>query len=78
MLESSFLTHLQTIFGKLPSNRQTLIFGATISDAMKRLSEIATNEVFIWEASTEYVYTKLINNVPSLVEFLKLTFILGT
>lgn len=53
LLESSFSADLETIFTELPLERQTLVFGATITDTMKRLVEVARSDAFTWEAVAE-------------------------
>ena len=53
LLEDNFGDQLQIIFSKLPKNRQTLLFSATITDTIKKLQEISTKPPFVFEADTE-------------------------
>jgi ATP-dependent RNA helicase DDX49/DBP8 len=53
LLEDNFGDQLQTIFNILPKKRQTLLFSATITDTIKKLQELSSNEPFIFDAQTE-------------------------
>lgn len=53
LLEDNFGDQLQVIFSKLPKNRQTLLFSATITDTIKKLQEISTKPPFVFEGQTE-------------------------
>lgn len=53
LLESSFSNDLETILAEITTKRQTLIFGATITDTMKRLSDIAVSDAFKWQMVSE-------------------------
>lgn len=53
LLKSSFSNDLETIFEKIPTERQTLLFGATITDTMKRLSDVARSDAFKWQPVSE-------------------------
>ena len=41
----SYLQQLKRIFEELPKNKQTLLFSATITDTLKKLQEVALNNV---------------------------------
>uniref|UniRef100_A0A8C6IN87 RNA helicase n=1 Tax=Mus spicilegus TaxID=10103 RepID=A0A8C6IN87_MUSSI len=47
---TDFTTDLETILAAVPARRQTLLFSATLTDTLKELQGLATNEPFFWEA----------------------------
>lgn len=47
---TDFTTDLETILAALPARRQTLLFSATLTDTLRELQSLATNEPFFWEA----------------------------
>ncbi len=52
MLDGSFDEQLATIFKALPSKRRTLLFTATISEDLKKLTEVSMKKPFVFDAST--------------------------
>lgn len=50
LLSGDFDKQLQTIFGVLPKQKQSLFFSATITDTIEKLKEVTGNEVFLYEA----------------------------
>lgn len=48
-----FDEQLKIIFDALPKKRQNLLFSATITDALEKVKEVASNKVFMWEAPAE-------------------------
>ena len=53
LLDPSFSADLEVIFSALPSARQTLLFSATMTEALSRLKALAPNKPFFWEAPAE-------------------------
>jgi ATP-dependent RNA helicase DDX49/DBP8 len=53
LLGGQYDDQLETIFGKLPKDRQTLLFSATITDALNRLQELAIRKPFFWEDTAD-------------------------
>lgn len=53
LLEGTFDTQMKTIFAALPKTKQTLLFSATITDTLEKVKEVATNDVFLFEAPAE-------------------------
>ncbi|XP_052608615.1 probable ATP-dependent RNA helicase DDX49 isoform X1 [Peromyscus californicus insignis] len=47
---TDFTTDLETILASVPARRQTLLFSATLTDTLKELQGLATNQPFFWEA----------------------------
>lgn len=45
LLGGAFDEQLQTIFSRLPTQRQTLLFSATMTDALDTVKQVATNQV---------------------------------
>ncbi|XP_051828253.1 probable ATP-dependent RNA helicase DDX49 isoform X1 [Antechinus flavipes] len=50
---TDFTKDLEVIFDAAPTQRQTLLFSATLTDTLKVLQGIAANKPFFWEAQTE-------------------------
>lgn len=55
LLESCFEDDLEIIFSNITSNRQTLLFSATLTDSLNRLKELSTKALHCWIAPTESV-----------------------
>ncbi|XP_054263607.1 probable ATP-dependent RNA helicase DDX49 isoform X2 [Macrosteles quadrilineatus] len=53
LLNGAFDEQLQTIFSCLPKQRQTLLFSATMTEALDTVKQVATNQVLLWEAESE-------------------------
>ena len=53
LVESSFAEDLDVIFSALPAKRQTLLFGATLTDNLKRLKDFAHGDTYFWQASVK-------------------------
>lgn len=51
--DSGFAEQLEIIFKKLPSKRQTLLFSATMTPAIRQLQESSKEKVFSWSQQTE-------------------------
>lgn len=47
---TDFTVDLETILGAVPARRQTLLFSATLTDTLRELQGLATNQPFFWEA----------------------------
>ncbi|XP_037067757.1 probable ATP-dependent RNA helicase DDX49 isoform X3 [Peromyscus leucopus] len=47
---TDFTADLETILASVPARRQTLLFSATLTDTLKELQGLATNQPFFWEA----------------------------
>lgn len=47
---TDFTADLETILSAVPARRQTLLFSATLTDTLKELQGLATNQPFFWEA----------------------------
>ncbi|XP_049733452.1 probable ATP-dependent RNA helicase DDX49 isoform X2 [Elephas maximus indicus] len=47
---TDFTTDLEVILGAVPARRQTLLFSATLTDTLRELQGLATNQPFFWEA----------------------------
>ncbi|OBS64710.1 hypothetical protein A6R68_06765 [Neotoma lepida] len=47
---TDFTADLETILASVPAHRQTLLFSATLTDTLKELQGLATNQPFFWEA----------------------------
>ncbi|KAM8960084.1 putative ATP-dependent RNA helicase DDX49 [Pelodytes ibericus] len=50
---TDFTQDLQVILGAVPSQRQTILFSATLTDTLQELKSIAMNKPFFWEATSE-------------------------
>ena len=53
LLDPSFGDDLQVIFDNVPSERQTLLFSATLTDTLQELRELSSNEPFYHEVKSE-------------------------
>ena len=53
LLEKNFSEDLEVIFNALPQKRQTLLFSATLTDAMKELQKLATRKPYFFEVASE-------------------------
>lgn len=53
LLESSFSDDLQVIFDNVPTERQTLLFSATLTDTLQELRELSSNEPFYHQVKSE-------------------------
>ncbi|XP_039084300.1 probable ATP-dependent RNA helicase DDX49 isoform X1 [Hyaena hyaena] len=47
---TDFTADLETILSAVPARRQTLLFSATLTDTLRELQGLATNQPFFWEA----------------------------
>lgn len=47
---TDFTMDLETILAAVPARRQTLLFSATLTDTLRELQGLATNQPFFWEA----------------------------
>lgn len=47
---TDFTVDLEAILAAVPTHRQTLLFSATLTDTLKELQGLATNQPFFWEA----------------------------
>ena len=47
---TDFTVDLETILAAVPARRQTLLFSATLTDTLRELQGLATNQPFFWEA----------------------------
>lgn len=47
---TDFTVDLEAILAAVPARRQTLLFSATLTDTLKELQGLATNQPFFWEA----------------------------
>ncbi|GAB5567951.1 probable ATP-dependent RNA helicase DDX49 [Prionailurus iriomotensis] len=47
---TDFTADLETILAAVPTRRQTLLFSATLTDTLRELQGLATNQPFFWEA----------------------------
>lgn len=50
---TDFTKDLEVILGILPTQRQTLLFSATLTDTLQELKNIAMNKPFFWESKSE-------------------------
>ncbi|XP_001606554.1 probable ATP-dependent RNA helicase DDX49 [Nasonia vitripennis] len=53
LLGGHFDEQLSVIFKALPKNRQSLLFSATITDALDKVKQVSTKEWFIWESTDD-------------------------
>ncbi|XP_065836432.1 probable ATP-dependent RNA helicase DDX49 [Oscarella lobularis] len=53
LLEASFADDLSVIFDAVPTRRQTLLFSATLTDALKDLKDLAGEKPVFYEAKSE-------------------------
>ena len=54
-LDYNFGEQLSTIFSALPTNRQTLLFSATLTEKLQEVSELAMKKPFFWASKDLYV-----------------------
>ncbi|KAB1260096.1 putative ATP-dependent RNA helicase DDX49 [Camelus dromedarius] len=47
---TDFTVDLEAILAAVPAHRQTLLFSATLTDTLRELQGLATNQPFFWEA----------------------------
>ena len=47
---TDFTVDLEVILAAVPARRQTLLFSATLTDTLRELQGLATNQPFFWEA----------------------------
>ncbi|XP_011498292.1 PREDICTED: probable ATP-dependent RNA helicase DDX49 [Ceratosolen solmsi marchali] len=50
LLEGRFDNQLSVIFQALPKERQSLLFSATITDALSKVQQVSKREMFLWES----------------------------
>ncbi|XP_078412328.1 putative ATP-dependent RNA helicase DDX49 [Cetorhinus maximus] len=50
---TDFTQDLEPILSAVPTQRQTLLFSATLTDTLQELKKIAMNKPFFWESKTE-------------------------
>ncbi|XP_069042326.1 probable ATP-dependent RNA helicase DDX49 [Lepisosteus oculatus] len=50
---TDFTKDLEVILGAVPTQRQTLLFSATLTDTLQELKTIAMNRPFFWESKSE-------------------------
>ncbi|XP_054835027.1 probable ATP-dependent RNA helicase DDX49 [Eublepharis macularius] len=50
---TDFTHDLEVILAAVPTNRQTLLFSATLTDTLTELKQIAMNKPFFWESPSE-------------------------
>jgi len=55
-LDYNFGEQLSTIFAALPTNRQTLLFSATLTEKLQEVSELALKKPFFWASKDSYVF----------------------
>ena len=60
LLDPSFSDDLQVIFDNVPTERQTLLFSATLTDTLQELREMSSNDPFYHEVKSEWVKKYLI------------------
>lgn len=53
LLAGQFDEQLATIFQALPKERQSLLFSATITDALDKVKEVSSNKFFVWECKDD-------------------------
>ncbi|XP_068082762.1 probable ATP-dependent RNA helicase DDX49 [Anabrus simplex] len=53
LLGGHFDQQLEIIFGALPKQKQTLLFSATMTDALEKVQEVTGNQVFICESKSD-------------------------
>ena len=53
LFEDSFASDLDDIFEKLPKERQTLLFTATLTDPIRALKDSSTRTPFFYEIESE-------------------------
>jgi len=56
-LDYNFGEQLSTIFAALPTNRQTLLFSATLTEKLQEVSELALKKPFFWASKDSYVFS---------------------
>lgn len=57
LLEKNFSEDLAVIFDALPKQRQTLLFSATLTGALKELQKLATRKPYFFEVTSEYEHS---------------------
>jgi ATP-dependent RNA helicase RhlE len=60
MFDMGFIQDVRKIMSKIPEQRQTLLFSATLSSEVKRLAERAQKNAFIIEVGEERVPTEMV------------------
>ncbi|GAB6032294.1 Putative ATP-dependent RNA helicase ddx49 [Chamberlinius hualienensis] len=55
LVGGAFDDQMKTILAALPSKRQTLLFSATITDALTKLKSIGTTQPYFWESRPDIV-----------------------
>ena len=55
LLRSSFSADLENILHKIPVERQTILFSATTTEALKKLFATSNKDVFMWNVPNKYV-----------------------
>ena len=53
LLGGHFDGQLSVIFQALPKERQSLLFSATITDALEKVTQVSNKEWFVWESSDD-------------------------
>lgn len=53
LLSGSFDEQLSVIFKALPSEKQSLLFSATITDALDKVKQVSKREFFLWESKDD-------------------------
>ena len=53
LLGGHFDEQLSTIFQALPKERQSLLFSATITDALDKVKQVSNKDMFLWESTDD-------------------------
>ncbi|XP_046626525.1 probable ATP-dependent RNA helicase DDX49 [Neodiprion virginianus] len=53
LLSGQFDEQIKTIFQALPKQKQSLLFSATITDALDQVQKVSSNKVYMWESKEE-------------------------
>jgi ATP-dependent RNA helicase DDX49/DBP8 len=53
LLEGRFDKQLSIIFAALPKEKQSLLFSATITDALDKVKQVSRKEMFLWESKDD-------------------------
>ncbi|NXY11618.1 DDX49 helicase, partial [Pteruthius melanotis] len=61
---ADFTADLELILGAVPARRQTLLFSATLTGALRELRALAANRPFFWEAESELEHPGVVGSVP--------------
>eukprot|EP00871_Galdieria_phlegrea_P002725 jgi/Galph1/3453/GphlegSOOS_G2101.1 len=70
LLEESFAPSLSAILDVLPTNRQTLVYSATMNEKIEQLSKISFRQVFIYRSSfSKYAQVKELEQYYLFVPF---------